>query len=144
MGYIRVNMVDPFNKQVMFVFNIVDPFNKQVMLIFNISQRGLGWVGKVRSLRAPHLGSILAARRSPLAGILSEGWPPHTVLGWVSSSWSRYWLPARGCNITIKAPILVSQKKKKKGYKGIKFCYYCLISCCNYMFITIFMVLIVF
>ena len=77
-------------------------------------QRGLGWVGKVHSIRAPHLGSIPAAYRSPLVDILSEGWPSHTVLGWASSSWSWYWLLSRGCNITIKAPIFVSPKKKKK------------------------------
>ena len=40
-------------------------------------------MGKVRLLRVPHLVSIFAARRSPLVGILSEGWPPHTVLGWI-------------------------------------------------------------
>ena len=39
-------------------------------------------MGKVRLLRVPHLVSIFAARRSPLVGILSEGWPLHTVLGW--------------------------------------------------------------
>ena len=31
------------------------------------------------------------------------------------------------------------------AYKGISFCYYyCLIFCCNYMFVTIFVVVIVF
>ena len=40
------------------------------------------------------------------------------ILGWASSSWSRYWFPARGCNITIKALIFVSQKKKKKKNKA--------------------------
>ena len=29
------------------------------------------------------------------------------------------------------------------AYKGINFCYYCLICDCNYMFITIFMVVII-
>ena len=36
-------------------------------------------MGKVCLLRTPHLGSILAARRSSLVGILSESWPPHTI-----------------------------------------------------------------
>ena len=79
-----------------------------------ISQRGLDWVGKVRSFRVPHLGLIPAAYRSPLVCILSEGWSPHTVLDWASSNWFRYWLSIRGCYITIKTPIFVSPKKKKK------------------------------
>ena len=36
-------------------------------------QRGLGWVGKARTLRTTHLGLSLTAHRSPLVGILSEG-----------------------------------------------------------------------
>ena len=36
-----------------------------------------------RSFRAPHLGLIPVARRLPLVGKLSEGWPPHVVLGMV-------------------------------------------------------------
>ena len=43
-----------------------------------VCQWGLGRVGKARTLRAPHLGSSLAARRSQLVGILGEGLPPHT------------------------------------------------------------------
>ena len=81
------------------------------------SQWGLGWVGKVCSLCAPYLSSISVARRSPLVSILSEGWPPHTVLGWALLSWSRCWLSARGCNITINTPFFVSKKKKKNWYK---------------------------
>ena len=42
-------------------------------------------MGKIRSLRAPHLGSIPTAHKSLLVGILSEGWPPHTVLYWAGS-----------------------------------------------------------
>ena len=43
-------------------------------------------MGKIRLLRSPHLDSIPTARRSPLVDILSEGWPPHTVLDWTSLS----------------------------------------------------------
>ena len=43
-------------------------------------------MGKIRLLRAPHLDSILTARRSLLVDILSEGWPPYTVLNWTSLS----------------------------------------------------------
>ena len=41
-------------------------------------------MGKIRLLRAPHLDSIPTARRSSLVDILSEGWPSHTVLDWIS------------------------------------------------------------
>ena len=70
-------------------------------------------MGKARTLCATHLGSSLVARRSPLVGILSEGWPLHTILSWASSSLSQYWLLTQRCNITIKAPILVSKKKNE-------------------------------
>ena len=71
-------------------------------------------MGKARTLCATHLGSSPVARRSPLVGILSEGWPLHTILSWASSSLSQYWLLTQRCNITIKAPILVSKKKKNE------------------------------
>ena len=43
-------------------------------------------MGKIRLPRAPHLDSIPIARRSSLVDILSEGWPPHTILDWTSLS----------------------------------------------------------
>ena len=80
-------------------------------------------MGKVRSLHAPHLGSNSTARRSPLVGILN-GLTPHTVvqadLRDRAIPFEAIWRSARGCNIAIKAPIFVSQKKKKK--KNLNYC----------------------
>ena len=78
----------------------------------------LGWVGKVRSLRAPHLGSNPAARRSPLVGVLS-GVTSHTVVQAGPRDWATpfeaIWRPARGCNIAIKAPIFQTQKNNNNN-----------------------------
>ena len=110
----------------------IDLFNAIYKLAQAIWGQRWYWVGKVRSLRALYLGSILAACKSPLVGILSEGWPSHTVLGWASSSWSQYWLPARGYNITIKALIFVS--RKKKGVLFIYLLFKCLLNINNFLF----------
>ena len=70
-------------------------------------------MGKARSLHAPHLGSSLAACRSPLVGIISGVDPPHGLVGKRVAPMSDR-RPARGCNITIKTPIFFLTKKKKK------------------------------
>ena len=68
-------------------------------------------MGKARSLRAPHLGSSPAARRSPLVGILSGVDPPHGMVEKRVAPMPN-WRPARGCNITIKKLPFFSTKKK--------------------------------
>ena len=77
-------------------------------------QRGFGWVGKTRTLRAKHLGSSPVVRKSPLVGILSGVDPPHGRC-WCCWCWDWPRLSTsnrhlfRECNITIKAPIFVFQ-----------------------------------
>ena len=68
-------------------------------------------MGKARLLRAAHLGLSPVTRRSPLVGILSGVDPPHGLVGKrVAPMPDRR--PARGCNITIKAPFSLTKKKK--------------------------------